>query len=153
METTNLGNNVIGIFGGGIPLFFLQCLPVAAQQLGWDGFGPSALLELLAADHEPGLYHISAPIVMRTPAGVGTVDRVVSFAAPGRPGITQILQTPIAVTDTGLGFVVAGETVGFVSDGSAPITVQYMPNGVSGGPPVLDIYAAALLNGRLLPAP
>lgn len=111
-------------------------------------------LDLLPSGHIPGFYQASAFVIVKTVATAGTLSR--TYLANG-PGGVAGSTTPVAGSGqlTALGWLAANSpqptqsswfsATGFVSDGSAPITARFTPVGITGGPPLVDIYATAFL--------
>ena len=119
-------------------------------------------VELLPAGHIPGFYQASGFVMLKTIATGGLLQRI--FLANGPGGIPG--QTPVAngAILTSLGWVGQGSnTTGanqqgnaqwfppaaFVSDGSAAIIMRLTPVGITGGPPLADIYGTAFLESPL----
>lgn len=113
-------------------------LPAASRELGWDGQLPS-VLTLLGAGHAPGLYSVSALIVVRVTQGAGVAFRTIYWNAPGAPGQTVQSPQPIALGSPG---TVSTDPVQIFSDGTAPIVVDFSTGGVL-LPAENDVYACA----------
>lgn len=129
----------------GFPIVVLQATPSAMTQLNWDAQGPSNVLVLAPAGHRPGIYLVTAPVLIKETQGAGILHRSISFSAPG-VGATSIEND--AAGDFTVPGMTSGDVTQVISDGTAAITVQFTPLGAT--PPVLaDIYAAASLHGLI----
>lgn len=138
--------NVVTDPPASMPSLVLQNTPQASTALDWDAQAPITLV-VAPAGHRPGIYHLSAPVVIKETAGAGIVNWTVHFNAPG-VGATQI-DSPAAIPLTVPG-VQSQDVVVLVSDGTAAITWTGTPLGAT--PPVLiDVYATALIHGLLPP--
>jgi hypothetical protein len=119
-------------------------------------------LELLPAGHIPGFYQASGFVIVKTVATGGTLQRTFLTTGPGGVAVsTPAGQSALLIT---LGVLAQG-TNGtglnpqanaqwfppstFVSDGSAAIIARFTPSGVTGGPPLVDIYGTAFLESPL----
>jgi hypothetical protein len=114
---------------------------VAQQQIGWNASGSSSLLTLQAAPHPAGAYLVTGQLTKRGNATTGTASRVISWTNIDGTAVTDT-QTGFDLTATGA--AVQGQRTPLVvfSDGSAAITCQFTPSGVT-GTPTLDTHAAA----------
>lgn len=136
------------VAGGTISIggtIIISDMETAAQQLAYDASGPSNVLTLLPAGHTPGIYNVTSPCVVNTASGGGTLTAVFSYNAPTF-GATSISNTSIQTNALG-GSLVSCRAL--VSDGSAPITAQMTPVGISGTPSI-DVYATAQLMAPLV---
>lgn len=128
-----------------IPLLVLQATPRAMIQLGWDCQSPSLPQVLAPAGHRPGIYHVSAPLVVRVTQGAGIINWAVTFNAPGLGPAELDQPASLLLTATG---VLNEDVLELVSDGTAPIVWQGTPFGAT-GPVLVDVYAAAFLMGLI----
>jgi hypothetical protein len=119
-------------------------------------------LELLPAGHIPGFYQASAFVIVKTVATGGTLTRIYLTNGPGGvAGQTPVANSALITTLGWLGQGINGTGINqqgnaqwfppstFVSDGSAPITARFTPSGITGGPPLVDIYGTAFLESPL----
>jgi hypothetical protein len=120
-------------------------LPIAKQQLSWDGQAPSDLLVLAKAGHRSGVYLVAAELLVRVVPAAGVVDRVISFNAPGLPA--QTILNPASYGISAAAGVYGFDFVAVPSDGSADLTVQFFAGGVV-LPCEIDLYACAVLVNR-----
>lgn len=128
-----------------VPLVVVQGTPRAAVELNWDLQTPITLMLAPAGGHRPGIYHVSAPVVVKQTTGAGIINWSVTFNAPGF-GPAHI-DSPVAIPLTTTG-VDNEDVVEIVTDGTAPILWIGTPLGAT--PPALaDVYATAFLFGLL----
>lgn len=130
-------------FALAVPALFTG-VPYGAPQeeLNYAAAAPSTVLTLLPDNHPEGLYLLSAPIVIRTASGAGTIAPTFTWNTPTAGAQSKTL-TGVAVTALG---TFGNGPLTVYSDGTAPITVQYTPAGI-GAAPVIDIYASAVQAG------
>lgn len=115
-------------------------------------------LELLPAGHIPGFYQASGFVMVKTIATTGTLRR--EFLTTGPGGVAGQTGAAFSRNVSNLGWLGASTSTlsgdqrdaaqwfppsSFVSDGSAPIIARFTPATVTGGPPLVDIYATAFL--------
>lgn len=121
-------------------------IPHASSVIGWNGSGPQ-ILTLQPANHTPGLYSISAAAIIRVAASGGMLGRSYQYSAPNfGPTATIGFSTVGMITPGPPG--AAFTSVTCISDGSTPITLTFTPTAVTGSP-IVDLYGAAVLQGRL----
>lgn len=121
-------------------------LPIAKRQLSWDGQANSNVLVLAKAGHRSGLYLVTSVVVVRTAPGAGIVDRAISFDAPALPGQVLTLASPYGVA-SGIGIYGAQDSACVPSDGTADLSVQFVPAGIV-PPAEIDVYACAVILNR-----
>lgn len=120
-------------------------LPAAVRSLGWNAAAP-LVLTVQPAGHAPGFYSLQFACVVRTVAATGNFTRSYQFSTPTF-GPTQIVGFGSG-SITVLGPTAASfTTLSCYSDGVNPITVTLTPAAVTGGPPVIDFTAQAILTG------
>lgn len=117
---------------------------VIQSQLGYLCVGLSNVLMVLPVGHTPGIYLVSAPVTVRTVAAAGSIGGTLLWSSPGFGASTLQTGTVIINLGTGPGAITVRS---IISDGTAPVTVQFSPVGVA-GLPVVDLYAGALLEAR-----
>ncbi len=151
MDLANLNHNLLLVQFDGAPAQLLQCASLVQSQTDWDASAPSDTLELLPIGHTPGVYHVSAPVLLRTvAAGAGILDREISCNTPVLGAVTVAGPggSAIGVGAAPAPTMLAPDVTAVVSDGTAPITVRYVPSGVV-QPCLIDWYATAELAGAL----
>ena len=140
----------------------------AQKQLAWNpaSAANSNVLTLLPAGHAPGIYVVNSALIIQAVATAATaLSRLISFNAPGGGAQTfsqsifgaatiWTLSTPpafskgntAAYSAQSTAFTLLGSNI--VSDGSQPITLQFVSSGFTGTPSV-DVYGSVDLVGYL----
>ncbi len=111
-----------------------------AEIIGWNA-GSTLQVVMLAAGHTPGLYSIDVCVVVRVAASAGTAARSILYSAPnfGSTSIAGFGGSSLTVAGNPVG---SFTTLSVMSDGSGPVTFQFVPAGVTGSPSV-DVYCMA----------
>jgi hypothetical protein len=139
------------------------------KQLAWNpaSAANSNVLTLLPAGHAPGIYVVNSALIIQAVATAATAfSRLISFNAPNGGGAQTFSQsifgaatlwtlaTPpaffkgntAAYSAQSTAFTLLGSNI--VSDGSQPITLQFVSSGFTGTPSV-DVYGSVDLVGYL----
>lgn len=92
------------------------------------------------------MYEVSIDVINRVAPLTGTLARTYSYSAPGVGATTAVGAGTATITQAGHAGATGFNTIGFMSDGSAPILVTLTPGAITGAP-VTDLYASAQLVG------
>lgn len=140
VQLSQLNNEILAIQLDGVPAVLLQCVPSGQSLIGWNGQAPTQLT-ILPAGHTPGIYHVSAPLIVRATGGGGVATRTIDFSAPILGPTTHTNAADVNVGNVGLA---GAEVVPIVSDGVSPVVVKLTPGGVDPAS-LIDFYAGAEL--------
>lgn len=115
--------------------------------IGWNA-GATVTQQTLPAGHRPGLYQQVVFAQKVVGATTGTVTTTALYSDPVFGAQTLPMLPGVSLVGTGRIITGGANATTYISDGTAPLEMQWVPAAITGAPNI-NLYSAAILIGAL----